>query len=286
MTPREHVLFGLSALILACCQAGCNASPSSPSPTPEPTAATRAPIEQNSPPGPRNPYVFFEPGDLSTSTGTTVPRLGLSTSIDIDRKTIVDSLRGALSLRRWPDLTVVATDIAIDGVGGADIATRGRTFFQLSPKAPLEDRWYAVVLESLPSQVDLPAPVESKRLQTGMVVSRFRPGSEAVLRRIRYCEPDSKNVVLLEFSEPVTIGKGAVSLSAAGLPDCEPSLASGSELTVLQHKCSTNLVHGKLSAFIGAGVKHASTGLPVAGGALSFVPSEVGFDGSCYHYHP
>ena len=89
---------------------------------------------------------------------------------------------------------------AADGYRKSELA-----YVEVSPVAPLENRWYVVQLASMPAGLALPKYTEHQRLPDGKLGARFSPGSRPTVTSVRVCERKGGNTsVILEFSERIT----------------------------------------------------------------------------------
>jgi hypothetical protein len=152
----------------------------------------------------RNPTLQLEPMDMMTAVGNSPLHVLVSKLGTADASDVLERVAAAVQLRTWPELDEVPTTTSqsVEGPGAGDQAGYGHVYLQ--PSTPLTDRWYALVLESVPSGVDLPAFASVHTTDSGKHVARFRVGSEPVVTGLRvYAKEAQKQVVYVDFSERV-----------------------------------------------------------------------------------
>jgi hypothetical protein len=168
---------------------------------PRPIAESRYPDGPDRP----KPTIQLEPMDMMTAIGSSplhvlVSRLGTAA----DAGDVLERVAAAVALRTWPEFEEVPTTVSksIEASGSNEHAGYGHVHLQ--PTTPLTDRWYALVLESVPSGVELPAFASVHETDSGKHVARFRVGSQPVVTGLRVYEKEGqKHVVYVDFSERV-----------------------------------------------------------------------------------
>jgi hypothetical protein len=149
--------------------------------------------------------------DLSTSVGNQPLGIRLRSASEDFMKRIGVQLENELELRTYPQLEIVPTSktTTISHHPREGIPYEGKIL--LNHVAPLEDRWYVIIVKKIP--VSQEGWIEKHPLnlvghsvsQLGDMVARFHPASQPVIQQIRYCKPTSMNVTFSEtipFSGP------------------------------------------------------------------------------------
>lgn len=272
----------LIGLLTGCQQSAPPVTDASPAPAATPSGGE--PAATNAPP-PALPYLLFEPSDLTSDTGTTVPRAVLSPGGSTDgRRAAIAALESSLRVVLWPELTAVTSKTVVRGAVGDDVATGGRALFELTPSDALENRWYAILLPSVPTGVRLPAVVPGADyypLQSGAIVARFKPGPDAIVRRVVICKPPGKDPsVSVQFSQKLT---GLPTLSSGGVA-CDG--APSPEFYEVVYRCSGALA-GVTSLTL-AGSFQAASDKSVSGKATTLTVdfAKLPTMDSCWHVRP
>ncbi|MDQ3336672.1 MAG: hypothetical protein M4D80_16005 [Myxococcota bacterium] len=98
----------------------------------------------------------------------------------------------------WPELADIASESNVEVIANEDIADAAVT---LRPTTELSPRWYAVVVDlTVAEQPEPTLPVIAPR----RVVSRFRVGSEPLVRQVQVCNSGDHTELVVEYSEPVS----------------------------------------------------------------------------------
>jgi hypothetical protein len=114
----------------------------------------------------------------------------------------LDSLRRAISLRRWPRLDSVAAAVTVETI--ADLQSAELFRLTVRPAGPLVDGWYAVSVADLTAPFAWSEPLLLRMQTEGSSLIRFRLSSDPVVRR----------VVLLDKTEPFSDPKDEKHLTA------------------------------------------------------------------------
>lgn len=252
----------LGALALAASAAGCDAripEPSGTAPAEAPSAApaVAAPGERES--GPVSPgltaaldtpahdhehavpesprRVWFAPEDMTTAVGDTPPELSIMQLDNPVTEAQLRALAKTLTLVTEPEGTPVAYDIEYEipetkAEAGAQQIHRGT--IRLTPKEPLEQRWYALRVDALPEGYEAAKSVARDVLGEGTIGSRFRPDSHPVVKKIEMCGPrEHGHRVAVTFSERVTASRSLAGIArvehtSGAQPKCSPLAAPDS----------------------------------------------------------
>ncbi len=238
----RRLLVGLGVLVIGCSKAV------EPGPTEhlsQTGAATTGDAPVASVAGPERPIpivIGLGPEDRSTALGAdttlqvAVSNLGSPVGSDLLTK-----LALTVSLRTWPELDPVPTAEAV--IQDAKSDSDSFAHVSLSPKQPLVDRWYAVVVGQLPEGLAWAEHQESEILDAGEHVNRFRPDSSPVLRSVRLAKKDSgAQALYVEFSERMVGEAGVVIIK----------YSDGADLPCARQAVQTQ--GGKDSATTGTGV--------------------------------
>jgi hypothetical protein len=185
--------------------------------------------------------VWFMPNDNSTMVATSPLGLGIegpATEVPTD---LVASVAAAVSIVTYPELTPVDTHAEV-AQARAQEGAPARATVTLEPTSPLTDRWYAVRLPTMGSNLHMAAFQPHRRMPDGSVVARFRPGSEPVISGVRICGPRSGSYrVLVDTSEQIAatdrlvdsirLLQGGRPVACRAVPSFEP-YANGHSLIV------------------------------------------------------
>jgi len=212
-------------ILLACSDRDATKGPAASTPPDVPVGAE----ETRFPDGPTRPLptVQLEPGDLTTSFGTTQQHVLVSNLTAPVGKALLDDIAKSVSIRTWPELALVPSTVSeitdASGKSGEDQFAH----IYWAPVSPLADRWYALYVEALPENATWPAFPNVLSLKDGARVARFRTGSEPVVSSVRVYSkeghPEVAQVVYVDFSERVVGDTGLVRLSYSGgeIPPCQ-----------------------------------------------------------------
>jgi hypothetical protein len=144
------------------------------------------------------PRLWIEPLDRTTAFDGVI-RVGLRAP-SASRARMVADLATRARIVTWPELADVASQPAVDVIANEDIADATVT---LHPTSALAPRWYAVVVDVATTERPEPTlPV----IAPGRVVSRFRVGSEPMVRQVQICDAGNGSELVVEYSEPVDAG--------------------------------------------------------------------------------
>jgi hypothetical protein len=236
------------------------------------------------------PRIWFDPVDGTTGVGGKVPTI----SIDADGFRVDDaalaSIRGTLSLAKWPTLEPVATTMQVAQVG----ATDQQAHVSLTPSAALANGWHVLKLPALPAGLAEPTFPSDAKLSDGSLAVRFRRDSAPTVWGVRVCEKGPGYSVIVDFSEPVTsskppssfvsIAQGGKSLSCSAVE----SSYGGDGLGSQSFACALDAA-SSLDVRVSAGLA-SPAGAPLNAGAdaaYSMVPSKLPDWGTgCTIYRP
>jgi len=155
-------------------------------------------------PGPEvpDPQVYFEPVDMSSAVGSSP--LQISIHVNQGGKLSDKALAGVASevaLVTWPEMAAIeSTKRTRRMAEGLAIAA----FVTVVPVKPLSDRWYALKLTKLPAGVAWPSFAAHKQMDGGVVISRFRPGSDPQVASVQACDKEGYTRLVVDFSERIT----------------------------------------------------------------------------------
>ncbi len=198
------------------------------------------PSESGSPLRP-GPTIQFQPSDLTSAIEKSPLRVGvdnLGAPIGIE---LLNALAAAIHLYEWPEMREVKFSFTVNDVTGGTRAADGypktdQAYVEIIPAAPLDDRWYAMTVSSLPTGISAPRLAWHETLPDGTLGVRFSPGSHPTLAAVRVCDKgDGNTVVLADFSERVSsggagsraFGLGLANLAGGPEPTCVFDAASG-----------------------------------------------------------
>jgi len=260
----------VAALAVACDEPSAPASVDGAVDSPVEVGETAVDTGIHLPPPRSAPFLWFEPQDVSSGLGTKVPRVVLSPGGETEgRVAAIAAIEADLRIVTWPELTVVSATVKVEGRPSEDIATGGHAYFDLTPATPLSDRWYAVLLPSVPKAVVEPAvvPGADHHRQGTSLLARFSPGPAAALQRLVVCRaPGKEQTVTVQFSQRVA---GTPTLTHAGAP-CEIA-PPGADFAQVSFRCPATLT-GKTGVTLG-GSFHAASAPTVLG-----APTELSLD--------
>jgi hypothetical protein len=142
--------------------------------------------------------------DLSTSVGNQPVGILLRSTSEDFMKRIGVQLENELELRTYPELEIVPTTrmTTISYRPREGIPYEGK--ISLNHPIPLEDRWYVVILKNIPANQQGWIQKKTSNLvgqsvsQLGVMVARFHPASQPMIRQITYCAPTT---MIVKFSE-------------------------------------------------------------------------------------
>jgi hypothetical protein len=170
------------------------------------------------------------------------------------------------SLVTWSERTPVAvmmssTDASSDRVNGTDVLRPAR--IELTPLAPLDARWYAVLVDPLPPGT-LTTGVFTPVGTTG-IAARFSPVSDPRLARVGRCFGDGRgDKMTVEFSEPISaFGPGDLVVTAGSVCDFYLPAGAGSATGRFSTACPN--IDRSAAVQVTLGPLTAVTGLPVKG---------------------
>lgn len=201
-------------LYLALVLAGCSDGPSSSdhieqpltSMTGEPLSADDAVRHASSSdvaPLPEPIGVVTNPGDLMTAVRGDPSLVVYTESLTPDQ---VEDLSSRITLVNWPDRERIPTTISHRPAQPEFGITDHELTIQ--PEAPLAEQWYAVLFDVRGlTEFRAAAPMVD-----GIATSRFRVGSQPVVRGVTFSPGDSEVGVTLELSERVVDTRPAESL--------------------------------------------------------------------------
>ena len=140
-----------------------------------------------------------------------------------------DALRVAanVSLRLYPEQTLVPVvtklvTTTLDGVpttSSTDPSQPVNKVLQVTPQTSLADRWFALVVSSLPPGFTPGGQVPGVA-RLGAVAARFRPGSAPVVRQVRLAQSGNVEVVLSEGVVVTNAQASQLTVSAPGGGAC------------------------------------------------------------------
>jgi hypothetical protein len=251
-------------------------------PTQSPDMTPTEPQYAAAGPATRGPTMRLVPNDMTTQVGASPLQVLVDNSGSAVGKTLLGAIAAKVRIVSWPEQVVLAANVTV-----TDATERRENGYQvfgpaviaISPAAPLESRWYALVVDEIPTGVEAaPVALAAKFGKAGMA-ARFATGSDPKLARIRRClNPAGGGKIVLDFSERIQAG----SMSAIAIrmnSHCVvqvPSSDSGTSETVtavcdaLDRSMPVQLTLGNLRAASGAPMAAAAATAMV--GAQSFSP--------------
>lgn len=228
--------------------------------------------------------LFFVPDDQTTNVSPS--SLGLSVGSYSVAKTPQQSLSelaSALELVRWPSAERVPSEVSYDADAGLYT-----TQVRLAPDVALAEGWYALRMNGAPLGA-WPGYLGSA-LIGGVPTSRFRVGSQPLLKRIELCEKaDAKTVLLVAFSESVSatnnLNSSVVLTNDGKSVRCDVTTSSGADLYLLCPSiANAAVVRIQFEGFVstsGASLRTA------AGTAPDYTIEVAGLrEGSCHVFQP
>lgn len=204
--------------------------------------------------------IRIDPLDGRTNTAGQPLALTITDPGQVVDAAALDALLGAVDLVKWPERTQLAFDAVVSPLAATAATQR---VIQVTPRGPLEDRWYGLMLvvghlpQTLSYQPPVPSPV------TG---SRFRPGSAPRVLLLEVCEGESR--LNVAFSEPISGTPAAASLvtvAIGGAPVTCTSLRQDD--TSVGLKCPGLGGMSQATVSLAAGLT-SKTGLPVPGASF------------------
>jgi hypothetical protein len=161
------------------------------------------------------PIYRFDPVDMTTSVGKRPLRVWLANRQRPVGAARLDQLASAVSLRLWPELTVVPTRTRVEDVKPFDDEGRGHRPYAsvfVEPIDALADRWYALYIERPPGGLALANDTGNAVSDaSGAQLARFRPGSEVVLVGVREHVPGAdQRFLTFDYSETFDASSAAV----------------------------------------------------------------------------
>jgi hypothetical protein len=209
-----------------------------------------------------NIQVRAELADETTNVGQgpfKVSYRGFGLALD---DTTLSELASHLSVRTWPEGTVVPTTVTVEPVSPSNNNVPGTSaVVQIAPSAALEDRWYS--LQFGPAQKGI---TTAQSFDGDVPGVRVRPGSHPAVSLISFCQAaETGSKFIVSFSEPVMAAIPAelftVTQNAAPLT-CRFDEMRPQEL----HEFCGTLVPGPLSVTLAAGKAQAIGGAALAAG--------------------
>lgn len=224
------------------------------------TTGTSGAIPQGAVSANRLARLYFQPIDVTSDVSRTPVQLIFDNFQNIVPADVVQKLAELASLVTYPEQEAVATTAQV--TEGTEQDPRG--YLTLVPVSPLSERWYALRVAKLPEGIE--TPVKTFLVQPdGTLVSRFRLGSQPVLRSISYCQRSTDVVsIFFNFSETVVAASGSRSdfmkvQQATTGARCELS----SEPSINRFDCSGLRMDQEAKAIIVTGLS-SPAGIPVA----------------------
>lgn len=212
--------------------------------------------------GPEAPgaIVRFRPidGETNVDSATDAPGVAIFEQGETVDMAVLQKIESDLSLTLLSDGSTVDVDSKITNASPATIT--------LTPKSPLENRWYVTRVEELPSELEWARDVDSTSLSGGAVGARFRPDSHPILLGVRVAEKKSDRNAIVEFSEIVrktqsngSSGSRPISFSQPDGISCSP--ASWEEAP--SYICSSLETSRSLTVSVHDSALESETGVPV-----------------------
>jgi hypothetical protein len=188
--------------LLACI--GCSTSEGIPSGTTQPGG-------DSDPAPPPSHSIRVTPGDLTSSTTITPLMLYVDYPGNAPDKAAptLNAVAADLSLQTYPEASAVSfsTKVTLPQgiVSGATLPETGT--IEIQPTMPLQDRWYILLVNALPTDVTVNSKLEADVAADmgARLIGRFNPGSSPVMREVRVCKNASSADVSGEvaFSESI-----------------------------------------------------------------------------------
>jgi len=198
----------------------------------------------------------------------------------VDDAALAD-LTAQLTLHSWPEGAVVPSTVKVGPLLPTPTVTGNSAVVEVTPGAPLDDRWYS--LELGPARADV---MTTQTLPSGAAGVRLRPGSHPAVTLIIVCTaPDgSGSKVIVDFSEAVTAANPAEMITVA-----QDGQALSCRFDALQpedlHEFCSTLVPGPLNVTLPAGKGQGEGGAPLAPGDWTFDTRTLPFvESACLGY--
>ncbi len=177
----------------------------------------------------------FTPPDSTTLWGDQPLAVVIDSGPQLD-ETWLSDLAARTTLRTWPELDLVAADIVPQMVQDASYANGAR--ISVTPRARLEDRWYAMHITALPFWVTATTSIAPD----GPVVSRFRTGSAPQVASVIFAGGATKHRLYITPSESVAANASPAQLiqvrQGGELVTCsDVEFTSGRALTIISLDC-------------------------------------------------
>jgi hypothetical protein len=271
--------FGLIAVSLVAC-VPARTEPDAPPPAfPERTPESGPSV----PP----PSIWMWPVDMSTAVGRSVhPRLDIRHG-GRPVGAALSELASRLTMKTWPELAPVASSvIARDAVRAVGVDSAAR--IDVNPAVALGDRWYALVIDTVPTEFDWPLYQPSVSLPTGAVVSRFKTVSAPLVISVRICDKPAtaETQVVLDVSEPILagateIGQAMTISQAAADPRCRAEATSDPTMSgTLMQSCAALDAQAPFSVSLAPALA-SGTGKLVAPFSATLFPYDMVDTGTC-----
>jgi hypothetical protein len=254
-----------------------------PSPSPSPKLL----------PGPTRPAprIWFEPLDLATNVGDTIPGIGIDADGFAVDDSVLSSVQRSLSLASWPGLTPVPSDVT---AAQADPKADPRAHVYATPSKPLSDGWHVLRLAALPVGLAEPTYPSDTKFADGSIGVRFRRDSAPMLWSVRICEKGAEHAIEIDLTERVVSAKSIASFVTVQQPP-KGSVCSTREsdfgstgLATLPLSCTLDPA-ASITVRIAAGLAGLS-GVPLNGGkdvSVAMVPKSLPAWGEgCVQFRP
>lgn len=173
-----------------------------------PSAATENEPPRHGPVRP-NPIIWFEPMDLSTGVGQTVPKIGIDNLGEPVPENLLASLERNAHLERLASGDVIGSRMEKDA-GSPTGDPRGSV--QFHPNTQLAAEWHILRLAALPEGLDEPTFPSHIKFSDGSIGVRFRNDSFPMLWGVKFCEKGDRELLILEMTERVMADPGAPDL--------------------------------------------------------------------------
>jgi hypothetical protein len=213
------------------------------------------------------PRVRLEPTDLLSDVAGTVPRIVVSPggAHSIDER-LVRAVAATVRLETWPE----GEPVVVEFVAKAERRPEGPLDrWIVAPEAgiQLDDRWYALRAGPLPQGLEWPVVLDAVRLPGGLSMTRFRPGTDPVVRAVRMCSgQDGSNYLIVDVSERVkalSSGAAGVHVAGAGGEACrvmDELLAEDGGLDSLYIQCAGSAPSGERVLTVAPGLFQSAQG--------------------------
>lgn len=188
------------------------------------------------------PRLAMVPMDQTTAVGPT----GLQVIVDNGGEAVgaplLDAIATRIRLVTWPEnapvsMSTVAQDFEPRRENGNQVY--GTAIIRVTPRSPLEERWYFLHLGEVPRGVEAAGGVQLTKVSDGRPGARFAVGSDPRMTWLHRCMSGPMAAkVLVDFSENVRIAaERSVSIGSSGSCHLTVVLGDAREMKTVAFYC-------------------------------------------------